>query len=71
MCNFKRQDQQVVNRKRKAVDPTFFSLSVNYRSHAGIIELAAFLVSTLSRLFSGSIDDLAREKALVCDALYD
>ncbi|KAG8918121.1 hypothetical protein FRC01_002041 [Tulasnella sp. 417] len=65
LYRLERRDQQVVNRKRKAVDPTFFTLSVNYRSHAGIIELAAFLVSTLSRLFSGSIDDLAREKALV------
>ncbi|KAG8948833.1 hypothetical protein FRC04_009298 [Tulasnella sp. 424] len=65
LYRLERQDEQVANRKRKAVDPTFFSLSVNYRSHAGIIKLAAFLITTLSRLFSGSIDDLAEEHALV------
>ncbi|KIO30532.1 hypothetical protein M407DRAFT_20420 [Tulasnella calospora MUT 4182] len=59
------QDSRVVARKRKPVEPRFFSLSVNYRSHAGIIDAAAFLVSSLARWFPGSIDILAPEHALV------
>ncbi|KAG9004067.1 hypothetical protein FRB90_011077 [Tulasnella sp. 427] len=59
------QDPRVTSQKRKAVEPKFFSLSINYRSHGGIIDAAAFLVSSLARFFPGSIDILAPERALV------
>ncbi|KAG8880114.1 hypothetical protein FRB98_005338, partial [Tulasnella sp. 332] len=54
----------VVAGKRRPVNPTFFELSVNYRSHAGIINLAAFIVSLISHAFPNAIDMLRREKAL-------
>ncbi|KAG9003760.1 hypothetical protein FRB90_011125 [Tulasnella sp. 427] len=67
LYRLERRDSLVVNRRRKPVDPRFFSLAINYRSHAGIVEPAAFLVSALSRFFPGSIDILAREQAKLAE----
>lgn len=50
---------------RQLVEPTLFELSVNYRSHGGIVDAAAYIVSLLNRFFPYSIDRLSRETAKV------
>lgn len=50
---------------RRLVEPAFFELSVNYRSHGGIVDAAAFIVTLLNRFFPNSIDWLSRESAKV------
>ncbi|KAG8897189.1 hypothetical protein FRB99_008378 [Tulasnella sp. 403] len=52
-------------RKAGPVDPKYFELHINYRSHRGIVNAAAELVSLMSRFFPLSIDSLARETAIV------
>ncbi|KAG8897328.1 hypothetical protein FRB99_008233 [Tulasnella sp. 403] len=52
-------------RKAAPVDPKYFELYINYRSHRGIINAAAELVSLMSRFFPSSIDSLIREMAIV------
>lgn len=42
-----------------------FNLLVNYRSHRGITNVAAELVSILSSLFPNAIDPLEREHGIV------
>lgn len=60
-----RSDPVVLKGKRKAVNPVLFDLSVNYRSHGGIINMAGSLVKLLERFFPNSIDNLAKETARV------
>ncbi|KAG9025217.1 hypothetical protein FRB95_010398 [Tulasnella sp. JGI-2019a] len=60
-----RKQPLVVAGKRRPVDPAFFELSINYRSHAGIVDVAAFIVSLINRAFPNAIDMLQREQALV------
>ncbi|KAG8905111.1 hypothetical protein FRB99_000675 [Tulasnella sp. 403] len=60
-----RKEPLVQARKRPAIDPKFFELSLNYRSHGGIVKAAADLVWMLNRFFPSSIDSLARETAKV------
>ncbi|KAG8989209.1 hypothetical protein FRB94_014588, partial [Tulasnella sp. JGI-2019a] len=59
-----RKQPLVIAQKRRPVDPAVFELSVNYRSHAGIMDVAAFLVSLINRAFPNTIDILQREQAL-------
>ncbi|KAG8992644.1 hypothetical protein FRB94_011412 [Tulasnella sp. JGI-2019a] len=65
LYQLERKQPLVITGKRQPVDPTFFELSVNYRSHAGIVDVAAFLVSLINRAFPNAIDMLEREQALV------
>ncbi|KAG8843814.1 hypothetical protein FRB96_003722 [Tulasnella sp. 330] len=58
-------DQMVREKKRQAVHPAFFQLSVNYRSHGGIVNAATSVVSLITKLFPHSIDALAPERGMV------
>jgi hypothetical protein len=51
--------------KRAAVHPKAFTLSINYRSHGGIINCAHSVVKLLTELWPDSIDALDREQGLV------
>ncbi|KAG8875574.1 hypothetical protein FRB98_007728 [Tulasnella sp. 332] len=57
-------DQMVREKKRQAIHPAFFQLSVNYRSHNGIVSAATSVVSLITELFPHSIDALAPERGL-------
>ncbi|CAE6448000.1 unnamed protein product [Rhizoctonia solani] len=59
------QDEAVRAKKRKPIHPTLFHLSVNYRSHGGIVDCASALVELVSALFPNSIDVLKRETGLI------
>ena len=43
--------------------PDICSLSLNFRSHEGILRAANAIVATLHRLFPGSVDVLDQERA--------
>ncbi|KAG8821829.1 hypothetical protein FRC18_011189, partial [Serendipita sp. 400] len=58
-------DPAVVARKRSAVHPKSFTLSINYRSHGGIVNCAHSVVQLLTTLWPDSIDALDREQGLV------
>ncbi|KAG8877563.1 hypothetical protein FRB98_006659 [Tulasnella sp. 332] len=58
-------DQMVREKKRQAIHPAFFQLSVNYRSHGGIVNAATSVVSLITKLFPHSIDTLAPERGMV------
>lgn len=60
-----REDSYVKRGSRKAVDPRFFQLSTNYRSHSGIVNVAAFIVKLIDSYFQYSIDTLMPEVSLV------
>jgi hypothetical protein len=55
----------VKRRVRKATNPELFSLSVNYRSHGGIVNCAQTVVETITHFWPGSIDVLEKERGLV------
>ncbi|KDQ17181.1 hypothetical protein BOTBODRAFT_185909 [Botryobasidium botryosum FD-172 SS1] len=57
-------DPLVRANKREAVYPKSFELSVNYRSHAGIVNAASSIVDLLLTLFPKSIDKLEPETGL-------
>ncbi|QRV93103.1 UvrD-like helicase carboxy-terminal domain protein [Ceratobasidium sp. AG-Ba] len=57
VCDESRQDQRLSSR----FAPRQFELSVNYRSHDGIVQCAASIVDNLYSLFPESLDRLARE----------
>ncbi|KAH7337929.1 hypothetical protein B0J17DRAFT_405385 [Rhizoctonia solani] len=59
------QDETVQNEKRKPIHPTLFHLSVNYRSHGGIVDCASAIVELVSELFPNSIDKLKKETGLI------
>ncbi len=42
--------------------PRMFYLSVNYRSHAGIVDCAHSIVNVIKRFWKDSIDSLPRER---------
>jgi hypothetical protein len=50
---------------RKAISPKLFSLSVNYRSHGGIVNCAQTVVETLIHFWPDAIDVLPKERGLV------
>ncbi|KEP48489.1 putative P-loop nucleoside triphosphate hydrolase, partial [Rhizoctonia solani 123E] len=58
-------DKAVRAKKRKHIQPVLFHLSVNYRSHGGIVNCASALVELVSQLFPDSIDKLQRETGLI------
>ena len=45
--------------------PAFFQLTVNYRSHSGIVNCAHTLIDLISKFWPDSIDNLAAERAIV------
>ncbi|KDN37508.1 hypothetical protein RSAG8_10107, partial [Rhizoctonia solani AG-8 WAC10335] len=59
------QDEAVRAKRRKPIHPTLFHLSVNYRSHGGIVECASAIVELVSDLFPNSIDKLEKEAGLI------
>ncbi|KAJ1305473.1 hypothetical protein OPQ81_000480 [Rhizoctonia solani] len=59
------QDEAVRTNKRKPIHPILFHLSVNYRSHGGIVDCASIIVELVSELFPNSIDKLKRETGLI------
>ncbi|KAG8937463.1 hypothetical protein FRC00_005249 [Tulasnella sp. 408] len=65
LYRLEREDVHVKRGGRPPVDPAFFQLSTNYRSHGGIVKAAAFIVSLLESYFQHSIDSLAPEVAHV------
>ncbi|KAG8937466.1 hypothetical protein FRC00_005252 [Tulasnella sp. 408] len=65
LYRLERDDGHVKRGGRPPVDPHFFQLSTNYRSHGGIVNAAAFIVSLLDSYFQHSIDSLAPEVAHV------
>jgi hypothetical protein len=50
---------------RRAIHPTPFSLSVNYRSHGGIVNCAQTVVETIIHFWPDAIDVLDKERGLV------
>ncbi|KAG8900068.1 hypothetical protein FRC00_014670 [Tulasnella sp. 408] len=70
LYRLERSDIHVRSGGRLPIDPHFFQLSTNYRSHSGIVNAAAFVVKLLDSYFRHSIDSLAPEVAHV-DALID
>ncbi|KIO23206.1 hypothetical protein M407DRAFT_78343 [Tulasnella calospora MUT 4182] len=65
LYRLEREDELVKRGSRKPVDPEFFQLSTNYRSHGGIIRSAAFLVRLIISYFGYCIDSLTPEASLV------
>ncbi|KAG8960167.1 hypothetical protein FRC05_007045 [Tulasnella sp. 425] len=65
LYRLERSDVHVKSGGRPPVDPHFFQLSTNYRSHSGIVNAAAFVVKLLDSYFQHSIDSLAPEVAHV------
>ncbi|KAG8753172.1 hypothetical protein FRC11_007661, partial [Ceratobasidium sp. 423] len=59
------QDEAVRTKRRNPIHPTLFHLSVNYRSHGGIVDCASAIVELVSELFPNSIDKLKRETGLI------
>ncbi|KAG9016354.1 hypothetical protein FRB90_003159 [Tulasnella sp. 427] len=65
LYRLEREDAHVKRGGRPPVDPHFFQLSTNYRSHSGIVNAAAYVVRLLDSYFQYSIDSLAPEVAHV------
>ncbi|KAG8926503.1 hypothetical protein FRC01_008764 [Tulasnella sp. 417] len=65
LYRLERDDPNVKRGSRRAIDPKFFQLSTNYRSHSGIVNVAAFIVRLLDQYFPHSIDSLTPEVSLV------
>ncbi|KIO30541.1 hypothetical protein M407DRAFT_20429 [Tulasnella calospora MUT 4182] len=65
LYRLEREDAHVKRGGRPPIDPRFFQLSTNYRSHSGIVKAAAFIVDLLNSYFQHSIDSLAPEVANV------
>ncbi|KIO30542.1 hypothetical protein M407DRAFT_69087 [Tulasnella calospora MUT 4182] len=65
LYRLEREDPNVKRDIRRAIDPQFFQLSTNYRSHSGIVNAAAFLVRLLNQYFPHSIDSLRPEESLI------
>ncbi|KAG9047260.1 hypothetical protein FS837_002663 [Tulasnella sp. UAMH 9824] len=65
LYRLEREDVHVKRGGRPPIDPKFFQLSTNYRSHSGIVNAAAFIVDLLNSYFQHSIDSLAPEVANV------
>ncbi|KAG9016355.1 hypothetical protein FRB90_003160 [Tulasnella sp. 427] len=65
LYRLERDDPNVKTGRRREIDPHFFQLSTNYRSHSGIVNVAAFVVKLLDQYFPHSIDSLTPEVSLV------
>jgi hypothetical protein len=49
----------------RAIHPKHFTLSINYRSHRGIVNCAHSVIELLTRMWPDSIDILDRESGLI------
>ena len=49
------------NRRISSIKPKQFELTINYRSHNGILQLAASVIDLIWHFFPNSIDRLSRE----------
>jgi hypothetical protein len=58
-------DTLVQTGQRAPVHPKEFTLSINYRSHGGIINCAHSVIQLLTTLWPDSIDALDQEQGLV------
>ncbi|CAG8468533.1 12444_t:CDS:10 [Ambispora leptoticha] len=56
---------QANNIRRSDIKPNQFELNINYRSHSGILRLAASIIDLIERFFPESIDRLPREHSEV------
>ncbi|KAG8997000.1 hypothetical protein FRB90_012598 [Tulasnella sp. 427] len=65
LFRLEKENELVKRGYRKLVNPQFFQLSTNYRSHSGIVKSAAFLVQLLISYFGHCIDALTPEASLV------
>ncbi|KAG8965904.1 hypothetical protein FRC05_002962 [Tulasnella sp. 425] len=65
LYRLERDDELVKRGSRKPVNPQFFQLSTNYRSHSGIVKSAAYLVRLIISYFGQCIDSLTPEASLV------
>ncbi|KAG8982213.1 hypothetical protein FRB93_008309 [Tulasnella sp. JGI-2019a] len=65
LWRMEKSDPLVQAGKRQAIHPALFQLSVNYRSHKGIVNAAASVVRLILDLFPESIDDMNPEKGMV------
>ncbi|KAG8980866.1 hypothetical protein FRB93_008909 [Tulasnella sp. JGI-2019a] len=65
LWRFETSDPSVRGGKRQAIHPALFQLSVNYRSHRGIVNTAASVVRLILDLFPQSIDDMKPERGIV------
>ncbi|KIO30560.1 hypothetical protein M407DRAFT_38186, partial [Tulasnella calospora MUT 4182] len=65
LYRLEREDANVKRKSRRPVDPRFFQLATNYRSHSGIVNAAALLVRLIDSYFQHSIDSLTPEVSLV------
>ncbi|KIO30554.1 hypothetical protein M407DRAFT_20442 [Tulasnella calospora MUT 4182] len=61
LYRLERDDKSVKRGTRRAVDPHLFQLSINYRSHGGIVRAAGHIVLLLNSYFQQSIDKLPPE----------
>lgn len=57
--------QWELTRKQNILKPKLFELNINYRSHNGILRLAASIVELIQRFFPNSIDKLSPERSEV------
>ncbi|KAG9040943.1 hypothetical protein FS837_012934, partial [Tulasnella sp. UAMH 9824] len=65
LYRLERDDKSVKRGTRRAVDPHLFQLSINYRSHGGIVRAAGHIVLLLNSYFQQSIDKLPPEVSYI------
>jgi hypothetical protein len=53
---------------RRREESKSFQLTVNYRSHGGIVDCASSIISVITDLFPYSIDAMGRESGIVSGA---
>jgi hypothetical protein len=58
-------DELVKLGSREPIHPKSFTLSVNYRSHGGIVNCAQTVIETIHHFWPSSIDLLDKERGLV------
>jgi hypothetical protein len=56
---------ELTRKHNKILKPKLFDLNINYRSHNGILKLAASVVKLIQRFFPNSIDKLSPERSEV------
>ncbi|CAG8491849.1 5685_t:CDS:10 [Ambispora gerdemannii] len=65
MYEWERDRIKANNISRSAIKPKTFELNINYRSHNGILRLAASIIYLIERFFPRTIDSLTRERGEV------
>lgn len=56
---------ELTRKNDNILKPKLFDLNINYRSHNGILKLAASVVKLIQHLFPNSIDQLSSERSEV------